>query len=84
MQSRDDSALWALAGLLAGALVVCALAWALLLSAPVPAAPASEPVPVVYDTPAPPRTLVIEEPTGRSWWEYDDGTVVMITEGDSK
>lgn len=38
-------------------------------------------IPIVYDTPA--YTLVIEEPTGRSWYEYVDGTIKVITEGNS-
>lgn len=36
-------------------------------------------VPIIYDEMA--YTLVIEEPTGRSWREYADGSVEIITEG---
>lgn len=53
----------------------CALVWRY----GSPDAPQQEQdIPIVYDRMA--YTLVIEEPTGRSWREYADGSIEIITE----
>lgn len=36
-------------------------------------------IPTVYDVPA--RTLIINEATGASWYEYSDGAIEILTEG---
>lgn len=41
--------------------------------------PKERTVPIVYDKQA--YTLVIEESTGRSWREYADGHIEIVTEG---